>query len=305
MQTQMRDMEYFAAIAEHGQVQRAAAALGLSQPELSKGLRRLEQAMNAKLLKRTPKGVELTSVGAALLARVRTLRLSLDDVTREIADLSEGRAGHLRIGAVAGAGLHLVPMACETLLKASPKVTLKITVQDTNVLLANLRNGELDLAVTNLQGAHHEELVEEHTHDDAWVIYASANHRFAKRKSLTLADLARERWALPSANSVVVRIMSEELGRRGLPPPIVAVETTYLPARQYLVAATDLLAIGIRPSVRHGAARFGIVELRVKDFTLTRRGGVIYRKDAYLSPAARRFIEILKATAKEISDEKA
>jgi DNA-binding transcriptional LysR family regulator len=57
--------------------------------------------------------------------------------------------------------------------------------------------------------------------------------------------------------------------------------------------------------VRHGAARFGIVELRVKDFTLTRRGGVIYRKDAYLSPAARRFIEILKATAKEISDEKA
>ena len=86
MQTQLRDVEYFAAIAEHGQVQRAAAALGLSQPALSKSLRRLELAMNAKLLKRTPKGVELTSVGSALLARVSRLRLSLDDVTREIAD---------------------------------------------------------------------------------------------------------------------------------------------------------------------------------------------------------------------------
>jgi hypothetical protein len=42
----------------------------------------------------------------------------------------------------------------------------------------------------------------------------------------------------------------------------------------------------------------------VKDFTVTRRGGVIYRKDAYLSTAARRFIEILKATAKEIAVEK-
>jgi len=90
-------MEYFAAIADHGQVQLAAAALGLSQPALSKSLRRLEQAMKSKLLKRTPKGVELTAVGSALLARVRKLRLSVDDISREVADLSEGRAGHLRI----------------------------------------------------------------------------------------------------------------------------------------------------------------------------------------------------------------
>lgn len=259
--------------------------------------------MNSKLFKRTPKGVELTSVGSALLAQVRKLRLSVDDVTREIADLSEGRAGRLRIGTAAGTALHLVPMACEALLKEAPKVTFKITVQDTNVLLSDLRNGELDLVVANLQGAHHDDLVEAHTQDDALVICASANHRLAKRSSLTLADLAGERWVLPSANSVVMRLLSEEFGKRRLPPPIVAVETIYLPVRQHLVATTDLLAVAIRPTVQHGAARFGIVELKVKDFTLTRRGGVIYRKDAYLSPAARRFIEILKATAKKIAKE--
>ncbi len=303
MHSQLRDVEYFAAIAEHGQLQRAAEALGLSQAALSKSLRRLEQGMKAKLLKRTPKGVELTSVGSALLARVGKLRLSFDDVTREIADLSEGRSGHLRIGAVAGAGLHLVPMACEALLKESPKVTLRIMVQETNVLLTSLRNGELDLAVANLEGAHHEDLVEEQTHDDAQVIYASANHRLAKRRSLTLADLAGERWAVPSASSVIVRVLSEELRNRGLPPPVIAVETTYLPARHHLLGATDLLAINPRSMVRHDAARFGLVELRVKDLALTRRGGVIYRKDAYLSPAARRFIEILKATAREIAKE--
>src|SRR5215510_4874422 len=115
MHSQLRDIEYFATIAEHGQLQRAAETLGLSQAALSKSLNRLETAMNARLLKRTPKGVEPTSVGAALLARVGKLRLSFEDVTREIADLSEGRAGHLRIGAVAGAGLHLAPMACEAL----------------------------------------------------------------------------------------------------------------------------------------------------------------------------------------------
>jgi DNA-binding transcriptional LysR family regulator len=300
MHSQLRDIEYFAVIAEHGQLQRAAVALGLSQAALSKSLRRLETSMNAKLLKRTPKGVELTVVGSALLSRVGKLRLSVDDVAREIADLSGGRAGHLRIGTAAGAALHLVPLACEALLRESPRVTFKITVQDTNVLLASLRNGELDLAVANLQGAHHEDLVEAHTQDDVWIICASAKHRLAKRKSLVLAVLAHERWALPSADSVVVRILSDEFGKKGLPPPHIAVETIYLPTRQHLVGATDLLAVALRPTVRHGASRYGIVELRVKDFLVTRRGGVIYRKDAYLSPAARRFIEILEKTAKTL-----
>ena len=60
------------------------ACVGLSQPALSKSLRRLEQALQVKLVKRTPKGVELTAEGTVLLLRVRELRLSLQGVAREI-----------------------------------------------------------------------------------------------------------------------------------------------------------------------------------------------------------------------------
>jgi DNA-binding transcriptional LysR family regulator len=297
MQTQLRDVEYFAAIAEHGQVQRAAKALGLSQPALSKSLRRLEQALNAKLLKRTPKGVELTSVGSALLAQVSKLRLSLSDVTREISDLSEGRAGHLRIGAGAGQAVHLVPAACAVLVREAPKVTMKIAVSGYNALLDGLRSGELDIAVTLIQGPRHEDLVEEHLNDDAWVVYASAGHRLAKRKHLTLDDLVQERWAMGAVVSPMERLLSQALENSGLPPPNITVETTFLPARHKLVAETDLLSVGLEPLVKQGAKRFGLVELPVKDFKFTRRGGVMYRKDAYLSPAAKRFIEILKEIA--------
>ena len=87
---ELRDLEYFAVVAEHGHVGRAAEALGLSQPALSKSLRRLEKAMQAKLVKRTPKGVELTAVGSALHMHVHRLRLSLNDVVHEAADLSQG-----------------------------------------------------------------------------------------------------------------------------------------------------------------------------------------------------------------------
>jgi DNA-binding transcriptional LysR family regulator len=108
---QLRDIEYFSVVAEHGHLGRAADALGLSQPALSKSLRRLEQAMQAKLVRRTSKGMALTSVGAALLSRVRQLRLSLEDVTREMADLAQGHAGNLRIGCA--------PLFCEPLAPRS------------------------------------------------------------------------------------------------------------------------------------------------------------------------------------------
>ena len=120
--------------------------------------------MNAKLLKRTPKGVELTSVGAALLARVKQLRLSMNDVTREITDLSEGRAGHLRIGMAAQLA-HIVPMVCAELLKEAPRLTLKLTNEDHTALMAGLRSGALDIAVSARLAPLDEGLIEARLHE--------------------------------------------------------------------------------------------------------------------------------------------
>ena len=64
----LRDIEYFIAIAKHGNLGRTAETLGLSQPALSKSLRRLESVLQTKLVKKVPKGVELTTVGTAFLA---------------------------------------------------------------------------------------------------------------------------------------------------------------------------------------------------------------------------------------------
>ena len=77
---ELRDLRYFAVIAEHGSVRRAAEALNLSQPGLSKSLRRLEQELRTKLVARTAKGVELTAVGSVLAAQIGRLQLSFEDV---------------------------------------------------------------------------------------------------------------------------------------------------------------------------------------------------------------------------------
>jgi len=302
MPIQLRDMEYFAVIAEHGKVQRAAEVLGLSQPALSKSLRRLEQATNAKLLRRTPKGVELTSVGSALLARVGNLRLSLDDVTREIADLTEGRAGHLRIG-MGGVLAHVVPVVCAALLREAPRLALKLTTADHATLVDNLRNGMLDIAVSAAIAPTQEDLMEARLYEEqAVTIYAAAGHRLAKRRQVNLTDLAQEHWALPPLDTGgIARLLNQAFSNLGLPPPKLAVEAISMMTRFRLVAASDLLTYGTKSVAEHAADHLDIVALRVKGLSATRRVGVRYRKDAYLPPAAFRFIEILKKVTQDIT----
>lgn len=301
MQTQLRDMEYFAAIAEHGQVQRAAAALGLSQPALSKSLRRLEETMKAKLLKRTPKGVELTAVGSALLSQVRRLRLTLDEISRETADLSEGRAGYLRVGTGPDLAMHLMPAACAALLKDAARVTLKVTVGTADVLLPALSRGELDLLVTASPLIGHDDLVLERLIDEDYVVYASANHRLARKKRVTLADLAQERWMLALTSGSLQQELHRAFAANGLPPPKVTVETNSVPFRLHLLPSTDLLTFLPKRAFHERTAGARLAALHVNGLSYRRTIAVCHRKDAYLSPAAGRFVEILKTTAMEIA----
>ena len=300
---ELRDIEYFAVVAEHGHLGRAAEALGLSQPALSKCLRRLEQTLGAKLVKRTSKGVELTAEGSALLSSVRELRLSLQDVAREIADLGQGRVGHLRIGAGWAVAERLLPTTCAALLKNTPKLTLKISVSDSDLMIPALLNGELDLIVNYLRPSAIEGLVQEHLMDYEQVLCASADHRLTKLRRITFADLAQEQWALSDSALTPRQWLHRAFQDRGLPPPRVAVETRSVHLRLQILACSDLLGFASKQVLGQAALRHRLVVLPVKELPWRRRVGVIYRKDGYLSPTARRLIERLKSTAREIAKE--
>ena len=298
---ELRDIEYFAAIAERGHVGRTADALGISQSALSKCLRRLERSTGTKLVQRTPKGIELTAVGSALLSHVRRLRLAHEDIARELADLSQGHAGHLRVACNPGFTEAVVGMACATRLNEASKVTFKVTIIDT--FAASLRSGEFDLAVSGSPATPSEDLIHEHLIDDVFVVYASVNHRLIRRNRLILADLVQERWASSEA-SVSWQGLRRAFEEQGLPSPRLAVSSNAMSVRYRAVAGSDLLGFTAKAHLRQAAPQFPLVELPVKKLSWGRRFGVSYRKGAYLSPAAKRFIEILKATAKEIAAEK-
>ena len=295
----LRDIEYFAVIAEHGHLGRAAEALGLGQPALSISLRRLEQAAGAKLVKRIPKGVELTAVGLAVLAHVQKLRLARADLAREVSDLVHGQAGNLRVGTNPAIANTLLPDACSTLLKEAPKATLNVSIAaSTGVLLRELRKGELDVVI-NVSNVLQEGIVRESLWEDEFVVYASVRHQLASRKWVELTDLAEERWASTAASGFLAwNSLKRTFEERGLPAPQFAVVSDSSVLNRRMVASLRLLGIASRLSVERDADNFDLKILRVRDTKWLRPVAAMYRKGGYLSPLAKRFIEILKATAK-------
>jgi DNA-binding transcriptional LysR family regulator len=290
---ELRDIEYFAVVAEHGNLRRASEVLDLSPPALSKSLRRLEKSMQAKLVERTSKGVALTPVGTALLAQVSRLRLTLRDIRREAEDLSQGRAGHLRIG-VGATTVEDVPEGCAALLKEAPSLTAQIIVGDNDVMVPALLDGGLDLILNVIPESPYTGCVQKHLFDDVFVVCASADHRLAKRKRLSLGDVAHERWTLSAPAVLNVQHIHRVFQASGLPAPQVAIEARPLGLRLQICASTDLLTFCARRTLHVLAPRFRLKELPVKELEWRRAVGVIYRSESYLSPAARRLIRLLE-----------
>jgi DNA-binding transcriptional LysR family regulator len=260
--------------------------------------------MNAKLLRRTPKGVELTAVGKGLLLQVRRLRLTLDDILRQVSDLSEGLAGELRVGTGPDFSVHLVPTACAELLRDAPGVTLKMTVGTADVMLPALTRGELDLVVTASSSSGYGNLVQQPLLEEEYVVYCSINHRLAGKGRVTLADLSGEKWALAVTGGSLQQLdLHRILEAAGLPAPKIAVESNSIPFRLHLLPSTDLLAFLPKRAFHENMARAKLTELRVRGLSYSRTVAVCHRKDAYLSPAVTRFIGILKAVAQRSAAE--
>ena len=300
MNLNLRDVQYFAIVAEHRHLGRAADALGLSQPALSMSLRRLEQNLGTKLVRRTPKGVDLTAAGTAIFNHARRLRLFVEDISGEVADLVHGRVGHLRVATSPGAAHNVLPTAFSVLVRDAPKVTSKVVIAGRGDALTSLRKGELDLVIAEVRTGDDQDLVQEGLFDDEFIVYASAKHRLANRKRVALSDLVEERWALSTSDTPLWLRIHHAFQQNGLSSPRIAIETASLGLRLPLVASSDLLGYSSRAALRQGAPQIRFAELHVKELAYTRRTGMLYRKDAYLSPVTRNFVAILKETARAI-----
>ncbi|WP_193044895.1 LysR family transcriptional regulator [Mycolicibacterium baixiangningiae] len=214
----VRHLQYFVAVAEHRHFGRAATTLGLTQPPVSQGLRRLETHLGLRLIERARDGAMVTAEGAALLPRAR---LIIEDSRRFLDDAADllGALHVLRWGATPQLDDEVVARCVDGLRRAMTPAgaPVRTVTADTVQLVSDVRRGVLQLAVVE-----HPTLVDGVIAGPVVTLNRSvvlpAGHRAAKAKSpraqmlsdLELATVPRE------ANPAGYDLLLDSLRRRGL-----------------------------------------------------------------------------------------
>jgi DNA-binding transcriptional LysR family regulator len=291
-----RDLKYFEVIAAEGNLARAAERLHRTQPALTKCIDRLEEDLGAKLFEKDGRGMRLTAAGEVLVRRTRQMAIMVEETSREMQDYAGGLQGKVRIGCLPTLAEHMMPRVFEQLLLEAPAISVSLTVAMNDNLLASLRDGELDLVVGPMPDTD-PDIVCEQIAEDTMVVMASENHPIFDAPC-TLAGLLDYKWMLPARTVASRQWLDQTFERHGLPRPQVQIEPNVLNAILPILEKTSLLGFVTRFNLVSRKAR--VREVMVPETQMKRRLGLTYRKSGYLSPAAVRIADILRAHGKAL-----
>jgi DNA-binding transcriptional LysR family regulator len=286
-----RDLRYFIAAAETGHLHQAAERVGRSQPALSKCIRRLETELRARLFEPSGRGIRLTSVGAALLERARPLVQGMQDAVRDMAELADGAAGHVRLGSGTTAAEWLLPELFQRLLAQTPGVTFEVSTGLGSVLRQALREGKLDLVITPLVDSDAIDFDAMAISGDAMVIAMRAGHPL-DRVGVRAADLAGFGWLLPPESLPSTAWLFRTLQSAGLPKPRIQVEADTVNVLRRVVTQTDLLTFLSRRDLGYGGGT-QLCALEMPGFTLQRYMGALCLRGVHRAPAVERVLRLL------------
>lgn len=302
IQLDLRDLRYFEAIAELGHLGRAAEQLHLTQPALTRCIRRLEEMFGTELFERAGRGIRLTAAGEALLARAHRLHLAADETTREMVDFARGDSGRIRIGLVPTAAQFLLPQICRALLADTQDVSLKTVIGQDDLLIPMLKAGDLDLMIA-FAGPTDGDLEAYVVVEDLMVVAASKSHEIFRRKRLQMGDLLDYRWVLAAPSVASRRWLDSAFDAHTLGRPVPQIETNLVLLMPRLIEQTNLLTFISKRHLTASGIGAALREVPVKETTMRRVLKVSHRKDAYLSPAARRLLTLVRKSGRALLQE--
>jgi DNA-binding transcriptional LysR family regulator len=191
-------------VGARGSFTAAAGALGYTQSAVSRQVNLAEQAVGAKLFERGSRGVRPTQRGELLLRRVKSILTQVDAAMLEQEELAEPLDERLTVGAFPTALAALVPRVIARLIAEHPAIVVRIREGGTEAQLRRVRAGRIDIGVIavgagleyDLEDLKADQLMRGEAH-----LLVSAEHRFAGRGWVNVADLADERWIVGEADS--------------------------------------------------------------------------------------------------------
>jgi DNA-binding transcriptional LysR family regulator len=289
-----RQLRAFLTIVRSGSLGLAAETLHVTQPALSRIIRRLESQLGVQLFERRSTGMELTSFGQALLPHAMVLSEEASVAIEQINSLRGLGHGTLRIGAIGSVAITVLPAVLERMLAQWPKLHVQITEAVEDVLEAALTSNTIDVAIGGTI-PESDDIVQvgEQKFTDRYSVISAAMHPVQERATVTLAELLEIPWIMPSLEAEPRRQFNALVSRLGLRAPRIAVETRSPSVIKAMVARTNYLGWLPEPLFASEQAAGLIKRLHVAEMETRRRFFVYRRRRTFMPPTVQKFLETL------------
>lgn len=189
-----RQIRYFLALAEHLHFGKAANAVNLTQPSLSRQLSSLEEQLGCILVSRNTRTAELTAAGKEFQRLASGLMLGLDDAVRSTRAVARGLQGELKIGFISYVAWTILPAIAKSYFESYPTVQVHLHEMLPIDLVEKVKSGEIDVGVTF--EAVDESLMYEPLFLEPLCVVLPSNHPLADSSILTIQSLAESRFVL-------------------------------------------------------------------------------------------------------------
>ncbi len=299
---ELRHLRYFVAVAEHGHITRAAESLGIQQPPLSQQIKALEHELGVQLLRRKPRGVELTDAGAAFLERAKAILGEVDRAFASTRRTARGEEGRVVVGFTSSAPFHpFVPRVIRMFREASPHVSLVLEEGGSSWLVQGLHNEVIDAAIIRSPVADVVGLVVQPLLEERMLVALPTGHAFAHGNApLQLTELANETFILykrPGAPGLYDSIITACRGA-GFSPRV-GQEAPRIVSTLNLVAAG--LGVSIVPESLRRLQMDEVVYRELADDARLVAPLILASRRGENSAAVQRFIDVVQRSVEQLT----
>ncbi|GAA5143403.1 LysR family transcriptional regulator [Nocardioides marinquilinus] len=219
----VKRLQVLLAVVEQGSVTAAAEALGYTPSAISQQLLRLEREAGVPLLDRHARGMRPTDAGLVLARHARKVVRQLAAAEADLADIAGVRRGSVTLGTFPTVGSSFLPLAVRRYRELYPAITLTVESGREEHLIRLLEEGRVAMSLLwdyEWERIENDDLVLTELFVDPTVLLVGSGHRFARRRTVRMADLAEEPWIIRAGGHPVVEVLERSALAAGFTPTI-------------------------------------------------------------------------------------
>lgn len=289
----IRHLEYFCEVARQRSFTKAAEALHITQPTISKMIKTLEDELGVPLFSRAAKQIELTDAGKAVYSQAQHVISAFQNLTSELSDVMNIKKGTIRIGLPPIASSSIFPRVIGEFNKIYPNIELELLEVGSKVVERGIEDGSLDIGVVCSLPERADSFELFACIKDPLMVIVHPEHRLASRDQVDFADLKDEAFVLYRNDFSLHDHIVARCIKSGFQPRIVCGSSQ----RDFMTEAVAAgLGIALLPrKICQELDSSRIKALHLAEPAVYLQLAVIWKKDKYLSFAAREWLKFTSA----------